>query len=76
MATIVINEQELRNSVHELIASDENLKIDPEEVTVIMDEVLSSLIEAPEDFIAGIILDDLYYEIEEETTKDLEIEKL
>lgn len=75
MATIVINEQELRDCVQELIASDEDFKIDPAAVNVRIDEILSGLIESPEDFIAGIILDDLYYDAEEKEIKDIEIEK-
>ncbi len=79
MAKIEFNEQELVTYVKELIAADENLVIDPEDVGEIVEIFLARLLEAPKETIADLIIDEIYldaqYDNEDEVDDDEEDKK-
>ncbi len=65
MATFEINEIELKKYVNDLIASDENMDADMDEVNERVDTMLAKLAESPVEVIGEIIVDDIYIEAEE-----------
>ena len=77
MVTFEINEELLRKSVIELIAMDEDFKVDETLVNEKIEDFLAGLEESPEEIIAAAIVDDLYYDSmdENEDEQDIEDEK-
>ena len=74
MATIEIDETLLREYVFEMIADDEELKVDDKLVNQKISEILSGLKESPEEIISDIVLDQIYFEVLDEEDLDEEIE--
>ena len=74
MATIEIDENLLREYVFEMIADDEELKVDDKLVNQKISEILSGLKESPEEIISDIVLDQIYFEVLDEEDLDEEIE--
>lgn len=74
MATIKINEKELREYVLELIDSEDELTVSQEIVDERIDAILSELKDSPKELLGGIILEDIYFEAELEEGKDIEVE--
>ena len=77
MATVEINEKLLRDCVQELIAVDEDFKLEENHVNEKIKYSLRGLEESPEDIIAAAIVDDLYFDSmdENEEEQDIEVEK-
>jgi len=75
MATIKINEKELREYVLELIESEDELTVNDEMVDERIAAILAELNDSPTEFLGGIILEDIYFEAELEEGKDIEVEK-
>ena len=65
MATIVINEKELRESVNKYLSMDEDLIVEQEIVNEKIDAMLVRLAENPIEVITETILEDIYIEIED-----------
>ena len=74
MATIEIDETLLREYVFEMIADDEELKVDDKLVNQKISEILSGLKESPEEIISDIVLDQIYFEVLDEEDLDEGIE--
>jgi len=74
MATIEIDETLLREYVFEMIADDEELKVDDKLVNQKISEILAGLKESPEEIISDIVLDQIYFEVLDEEDLDEEIE--
>ena len=65
MATIVINEKELRESVNKYLSMDEDLIVEQEIVNEKIDAMLVRLAENRIEVITETILEDIYIEIED-----------
>ena len=74
MATIEIDETLLREYVFEMIADDEELKVDDKLVNQKISEILAGLKESPEEIISDIVLDQIYFEVLDEEDLDEGIE--
>jgi len=74
MATFEINEELLRKSVNELIAMDEDFKVDETQVSEKIEGFLAGLEESSEEIIAAAIVDDLYYDSMDENEEEQDIE--
>jgi hypothetical protein len=75
MATIEINDQELRDNINELIAIEDDFLVDSKVVDEKIESFLIGLKESPEKILAEIIFDDIYFEVEDENGKYIEVEK-
>jgi len=74
MAKFEINEELLRKCVKELIAMDEDFKVDETQANKKIEDFLAGLDEFPEEIIATAIVDDLYYDSVDENEEEQDIE--